>query len=233
MEVDHGVATSDHLGEKVMGDARGTAAGRVAGEKPVEVATVGQVARSAREAREIDDRHADHGSHQFRGVQRAEYTADHLDAVQFVAVDRASQAQDRARLWAVYDRDRNVHRIADEAGTRAPRHACPRARLHALSEQLERRIGRRRCVRLGRSRHCGVACGCRPLVIRRGRRRRGGVCLRFDSCFRCDSGIDHAGPCIDGRWRGRGRVLRPTGVSAQSQGQREDQQAPWHFAHNP
>ena len=146
VEVEAVVAAHDDLGHEEVGELAGERTTRRAGERPVEVAAVGEVAALAHEAEHVDDRHGHDGAGQLPRPQHREHLSDDLDAVELVAVDHRVQPDLRARPAAVHHRDRQrERRVGGQAGDRDLDVAAA-ARGHDLPVDRERVVppGRQR-----------------------------------------------------------------------------------------
>ncbi len=86
VQVDEHIAVCDDFSEERMRDSACGAAGWIAREEAVQVATIGQVARAPAKPLQVHDRHSDYGAGQPLRIQVVEYPANDLDSVQFVAV---------------------------------------------------------------------------------------------------------------------------------------------------
>ena len=75
---------------------------------PVEVATVGQIARAAVKTLHVHNRYSDYGTFQGFCIQVVHNPAHRLDAVQLVTVQRGSKAQGGARFRAIHHQHRGA-----------------------------------------------------------------------------------------------------------------------------
>ncbi len=114
-------------------------------------APVRQIAGLVDEAEHVDDRHRDQRPAQALEIGVLQQAADHLDAVEFVAVNRGADQQGRSLLPAVDDLDRDVQRGMGVQLGRFQFDAGAGSRGNTLRMQLERWSLGLRTPFLGRS----------------------------------------------------------------------------------
>ncbi len=86
MQIDERITVNEHFRKHLVRDQPCHAAACAAGKRPVEVATVGQVAVARSYALRVDRGQRNHGASQRAGVDVREGTSRYFDAVQLVAV---------------------------------------------------------------------------------------------------------------------------------------------------
>ncbi len=87
VKIDAEMAAPHHLRQEKVGEPRRKRAVSRAGERPVEVSAVRQIARAADEAVSIDNGDGEQCTGDGTGIEGLQDTTDYLDTVQFVAVD--------------------------------------------------------------------------------------------------------------------------------------------------
>ena len=157
VEVDADLALGDHLGHHQVRDPGRQRAAARAGEGPVEVAPVGQVAVAVHEAEDVDDRHRDQRAVQLLGIEVGQHLTHHLDADGLVAVDGGVDPDGRPVVASVHHPDRQVDVGAgDQARDRqrqrllAPGADPDRADLEGVAGHAQRPRLRRRTATGGR-----------------------------------------------------------------------------------
>ena len=109
VQIEAHLALRDDLGhEEVRDAARERSAGR-AGERPVQVTTVGQVAVAGHEAQDVDDGYGDERASERLRIEPREHLPDDLDPDDLVAVDRGVEPHGRTVLASVHDPHREAH----------------------------------------------------------------------------------------------------------------------------
>src|SRR5690606_32624723 len=91
-----------------VGEPRGEGARAAAGERAIQVAPVGQVARLVDEAEHVHDRHGEDAAPQALQDVALQHPPDDLDPVELVAVDRCREEQRRPVPAAVHHVHRDV-----------------------------------------------------------------------------------------------------------------------------
>ena len=109
VQIDAHIGALDDLGHEEVRDPSGQRPVGRAGERPVEVPTVREVAVAVEEPVHVDDRDGHDRPCQRARVDRAERAADDLDPADLVAVHRCTEPDHRAVLPPVehVDRDRD------------------------------------------------------------------------------------------------------------------------------
>jgi hypothetical protein len=153
-----------HVSEKRIRDPGSGTAIRVTREITIEVAAIGKIPRATPESLHVNNRNTDNRTRQFCRVKVVHHAADHLDAIEFVAVHGGCQAQCRAGQRPVEDQYRRRHRNTLEQFGRRPRkppcgarrdlgiedgNCCRRATGggYGVSQRYDRQLGlRHRCI---------------------------------------------------------------------------------------
>ena len=109
MQVDADLRSLDDLAEEQMRQPRSQRAVRRPRKRAIEIASIGQVARTADEAENVDHGDAQERAPDALRIERAQQTADDLNAVDLIAVDCRRYEHRRTGLGAV----QYVHRQRD------------------------------------------------------------------------------------------------------------------------
>ena len=101
MQIDQRIAMCDDFLEKRVRDAGRRGAVGITREVAVQVTPVRQVTGTAAKTLHVDDRNADDGARHLAGIEVVHYAANHLDAVELIAVHGGRQAQGRPGKRAI------------------------------------------------------------------------------------------------------------------------------------
>jgi hypothetical protein len=105
VEIDADLATTNHLFQEEIREARRQGAGGRTGKRAIEIAAIGQVAGASDEAISIDHRDGEQSPGDVPGLQCSQYTPDDLDSVQLIAVDGRRDEHCRSGPRPVEDMD--------------------------------------------------------------------------------------------------------------------------------